>query len=96
MDPVDPWRRFIASSGPTHPRSSIGIRSHHALKIAIVACMSPTFACSATASGRPVTRVSAVRKRDGRFLVHAQQKLGPVLPRWLTRLSCSPRKLGQA
>jgi hypothetical protein len=32
------------------------MRSHQALKMAIVACISPTFACSATASGRPVTR----------------------------------------
>ena len=43
--------------GPTPPSRSMGMRSHHALKMAIVACMRPTLACSATASGRPVTRV---------------------------------------
>ncbi len=49
-------RRFMASTGPTPPSSSIGIRSHQALKIAIVACISPTLACNPTAMGLPVTR----------------------------------------
>ena len=47
--------RFVASSGPVAPSISTGIRSHHALKMAIDACINPTLACNATASGLPVT-----------------------------------------
>jgi hypothetical protein len=32
-----------------------GMRSHQALKIAIVPCISPTLECSAAAIARPVT-----------------------------------------
>jgi len=32
-----------------------GARSHQALKIAIVACISPTLLCTNAAIGRPVT-----------------------------------------
>ena len=49
-------RRFIASTGPTPPSMTMGTRSHQALKMAMVACMSPTFACKATASGSLATR----------------------------------------
>ena len=49
-------RRWVASMGPWAPTIRIGTRSHQALKIAIVACMSPTLLWSATAMGRPVTR----------------------------------------
>src|SRR3979490_2338190 len=35
-------RRFAASQGPVAPRTSIGTRSHQALEIATLACMSPT------------------------------------------------------
>ena len=62
-------RRFVASHGPVAPMMSIGARSHHALKIAIGACMSPTFACSAAAiiaAGRLGVAVRDRRPRSPR------------------------------
>ena len=47
--------RRAASIGPVAPSSSIGTRSHHALKIAIEPCISPTFECSTAPIGLPVT-----------------------------------------
>jgi hypothetical protein len=49
-------RRFAASHGPVAPRISIGMRSHQALKIAIVPCIRPTFECSTTPIMRPEAR----------------------------------------
>jgi hypothetical protein len=48
-------RRFTASTGPVAPSTITGMRSHHALNIAMVACINPTLACTAAASGLPVT-----------------------------------------
>jgi hypothetical protein len=48
-------RRFAASTGPVAPSTKTGTRSHHALKIAIVACISPTLLCTIAPIGRPVT-----------------------------------------
>ncbi len=48
-------RRFAASTGPVAPSTMIGTRSHHALNIAMLACISPTLACTAAANGLPVT-----------------------------------------
>ena len=48
-------RRFGASTGPVAPSISTGMRSHQALKIAIVACISPTLECTAAAIGVPFT-----------------------------------------
>ena len=48
-------RRLAASTGPVAPSSSTGMRSHQALNTAMVACISPTFECSAAAIARPVT-----------------------------------------
>ena len=47
--------RLTASTGPVAPRITIGMRSHQALKIAMVACISPTFECTAAAIALPVT-----------------------------------------
>ena len=48
-------RRFIASTGPVAPRMRIGMRSHQALKIAMVAWNRPTLECTAAAIALPVT-----------------------------------------
>ncbi len=48
-------RRFGASTGPVAPSTITGMRSHQALNIAMLACISPTLACTAAASGLPVT-----------------------------------------
>src|SRR6516165_4524305 len=48
-------RRFIASTGPVAPSTTTGMRSHQALKIAMVACCSPTLECTAVAIARLVT-----------------------------------------
>ena len=45
----------MGGTGPVAPRISIGTRSHQALKIAMVACMRPTFECTTTAIGRSAT-----------------------------------------
>ncbi len=48
-------RRFMASTGPVAPRIRIGMRSHQALKIAMVAWNRPTLECTAAAIALPVT-----------------------------------------
>jgi hypothetical protein len=48
-------RRRVESIGPVAPSTRTGARSHQALKIAIVACISPTLLCTNAAIGRPVT-----------------------------------------
>jgi len=48
-------RRLYASIGPVAPKMIIGVRSHQALKIVMVACIRPTLECSATAIGSSVT-----------------------------------------
>ncbi len=68
-------RRFAASHGPVAPMISTGVRSHHALKIAIVACMSPTFECSAAAIMRSDALAVALRDRDRVLVVQAQDHL---------------------
>src|SRR6516162_3859719 len=42
-------RRLTASTGPVAPSTTMGMRSHQALKIAMAACRSPTLECSASA-----------------------------------------------
>ena len=68
-------RRFAASTGPVAPSTNTGTRSHQALKIAIVACISPTLLCTIAPIGRPVDLGIAVRDRDRVLLVQAQQHL---------------------
>ena len=46
---------MAASTGPVAPNTITGARSHHASKIAIVACIKPTFECTAAAIGLSVT-----------------------------------------
>ena len=46
-------RRMVASIGPLPPTMSIGARSSNALKMAIVACIRPTFEWIAAAIARP-------------------------------------------
>jgi hypothetical protein len=48
-------RRLAASTGPVAPITITGMRSHQALKIAIVAWNSPTLEWTAAAIARPVT-----------------------------------------
>src|SRR5215813_9130758 len=51
-------RRLWASTGPVAPRITTGMRSHQALKIAMVAWKSPTLECTAAAIALPVDRKS--------------------------------------
>jgi len=46
---------FTASTGPVAPSTSMGMRSHQALNIAIAACIRPTLECTAAAIALPVT-----------------------------------------
>ena len=48
-------RRLAASTGPVAPSTITGMRSHQALKIAMVACISPTLECTAVTIALPVT-----------------------------------------
>ena len=48
-------RRLAASTGPVAPRMMMGMRSHQALKIAMVAWNNPTLECTAAAIALPVT-----------------------------------------
>jgi hypothetical protein len=48
-------RRLVASTGPVAPSTTIGMRSHQALKNAMVACIRPTLECTAAAIALPVT-----------------------------------------
>ena len=48
-------RRAAASIGPVAPMTTTGIRSTHAQKIVMVACMRPTELWTAAAIARPVT-----------------------------------------
>ena len=46
---------ILGATGPVAPMITIGMRSHHALKMAMVACISPTLECTAAAIALPVT-----------------------------------------
>jgi hypothetical protein len=46
-------RRFVVSMGPVPPRTSIGTRSQKALKMAMLACWSPTTLWVTAAIARP-------------------------------------------
>ena len=44
-----------ASTGPVAPITTTGMRSHQALNMAMVPCISPTLECNAAAMALPVT-----------------------------------------
>ena len=48
-------RRCAASTGPVAPITTMGTRSHHALKMPIDACINPTLLWTTTPMGLPVT-----------------------------------------
>ncbi len=55
------------------------MRSHQALKIAMVACISPTLECTATGHGLAGDLGVAMRDSPRGFLVQAQQHLRPLI-----------------
>jgi hypothetical protein len=84
-------RRFAASTGPVAPSTITGMRSHQALKIAMVAWNSPTLLCTAASIGVPVTLAQPWAMATACSSCRHSSICGAWLPRWFTRLSCRPR-----
>src|SRR5262249_5150214 len=86
-------RRRAASHGPVAPRISMGTRSHHALKIAMLACRRPTFEWRMAPIMRPLALAYPWAMATALSSWMHVSICGVLLPRSFTRLSWSPRKL---
>jgi len=55
MNPIDPGPALDRIDRAVAPSTTIGMRSHQALKKAMVACIRPTLECTQAAMALPVT-----------------------------------------
>ena len=72
-------RRLTASTGPVAPRITIGMRSHQALKIAMVRVHQADIGMHRRGHRLAGDLGVAVRDRDRAFLVQAKQHLRPLV-----------------
>ncbi len=86
-------RRLAASTGPVAPRISIGTRSHQAFEDGHGAVEQPDIGMQRDGHRLTPCLGIAMGEGDGDVLPCRQSRMrGAELPRWFTRLSCSPRK----